>query len=401
VIADVVILALVGLAAYAALTVFAAVYGQRTGWQVPEGTEANDWALRQRVGWTLGALATLACAIGCALIIHDWLPRACIVAQAAVMAAAGASDLRRFHLPLPLQMLGIILAMVSLGVLGVSSWALAFALLWALAVIAAHALLSRGSMQLGDHIATIWIALAMPFNGMLAVILGDFANVIFAKAKGMRGKKVAAAGSWLIFASAILALPPYLAWFSGLNTSGAAAIQGGGGSMASASVSTSAAVAQQSPASSASVTFGADSIAAMRTQMSLLDMAGDQTASVAFVNTRAERIARAQAMSGSVAAIAEYSQVAGSDAATVESLMHLSRALATYDTAGVRTSTAQIAATREALSVEIARAIQLAQTSPTSQTLQSSQLVQSTQSSIVARDASAKTDGSQHHSSKE
>ena len=152
-IADILILVAAGLAVYALLVVFAAEYGRRTGWQTPEGTDPNGWALRQRVGWTLGALATLVCAVGCAVLIHGLLPRALVVAQAAVMAAAGASDLRRFHLPLPLQLMGIALAAVSLSLLNVSPWMLAFALMWSMAIIGLHAVLSRGSMQLGDHIS--------------------------------------------------------------------------------------------------------------------------------------------------------------------------------------------------------------------------------------------------------
>jgi hypothetical protein len=127
--------------------------------------------------------------------------------------------------------------------------------------------------------------------------------------------------------------------------------------------------------------------------VSLLDIAGDQTASVALIDSHAGRITRARAVAQSVAAIAGYSQVAGADGATVESLMQLSRALAAYDTAGVRASTAQIAATRAELNESLAQATQGAPTSSTSTTLQS------TQKFIAVRDLA--TSEPQHHSSKE
>jgi len=74
-------------------------------------------------------------------------------------------------------------------------------LAWSLVVIVLHTVVSKGSMQLGDHFATVWIALSSPFNGLIAIMLGDAANVVMVRVKGLRGKKVAAAGAWLLFAA--------------------------------------------------------------------------------------------------------------------------------------------------------------------------------------------------------
>ncbi len=339
-IADTLILVVVGLVAYAALIAFSIEYGRRTGWQSPEGTTANDWALRQKVGLGLGALAVVAGAIACSVLITDWLARLLVMAQAAVMAAAGASDLRRFHLPLPLTLLGIVLAIASLSVLSVPPLMLIFGLAWSVAVIALHALLSKGSMQLGDHIATVWIALAMPFNGLLAVMLGDFANVIFARTKGMGGKKVAVAGSWLVIAAAILALPPYFAWFNGsLSAKTTQSAQ-----LSQIDVQ-QVAVAMTHP----KLVLAADTNPNARAIVTMLDLAGDHTATVALEDTRESRVARAMEASRSVALLATSAQLAGAEPHTIDMLMHLSEALANYDLAGVRGSTAQIAAERALL----------------------------------------------------
>jgi hypothetical protein len=343
VIAETFILILAGLAGYAALVLFAVDYGRRTGWQTPEGTDANDWAMRQRVGITLGGLAVVVCAIGCGILMTNWLTRGLVLAQAAVMAAAGASDLRRFHLPLPLSVLGIALAVASLVIMRISPLMLAFALAWALAVIVLHALLSRGSMQLGDHIATIWIALAMPFNGMFAVVLGDFANVILVKAKGLRGKKVAAAGAWLLFAAALVALPPYVAWFTNRQSQQTASDSG---TVASAYVQT---LAPDLPLVAMVPQVGASHPHAP-TLVVLLDLAGDHTASVALEETREGRVTKAGEAAVQVAHLAGYARQLGATAKTVDALVWLSQALANYDLAGVRGATAQIAQERAALS---------------------------------------------------
>ena len=101
------------------------------------------------------------------------------------------------ELPLPFTLAGIGIALVGAYLSHMPTYMLLFALGWAAVSILLHIFASRGSIQLGDHIAMVWIALAAPYNGLLAVVAGDIANIVLARIKGLRGKKVAAAGAWL------------------------------------------------------------------------------------------------------------------------------------------------------------------------------------------------------------
>jgi hypothetical protein len=197
---------------YSALFLLGNAYSIRTGWKTPQGTEETDWTLRRNVAFMLGLIASLLCAVGSALWLTSLTAQLVATGEGALMAAAGASDLRRFHLPLPFTMGGIAIAIAVAFAMQTPLFIMLFALGWALALILLHAVVSKGSMQLGDHIATIWIALVLPFNGMLALLAGDFANVILARVKGLKGKKVAAAGAWLIVCAALVGVPPYVTW---------------------------------------------------------------------------------------------------------------------------------------------------------------------------------------------
>jgi hypothetical protein len=322
-VADLIVLILGGLAGFFALSWLAQEYGRRTGWQTPEGSEASDWALRHQLALALGAAAMGVCAVVCAQVIETWPARALFMAQAALMAAAGASDLRKFHLPLPLSLAGIALGIVMAAVIQPPLFVVLFGLLWAVAVIALHMLASKGSMQLGDHLATLWIALVMPLNGMIAILAGDLANVILARVKGLRGRRIAAAGPWLLIAAALLALPPYFAWLQ----------------------------PPAPPASQVPIAPPAASAPASRDALLLtLDLAGDQTARVALAADRAGRVAQARVAAGHVQTLAGYARKAGADAPTLDALDALADALARYDVAAVRAATAQIAQQHAALS---------------------------------------------------
>lgn len=327
--ADIIALTIGGLIAYLALAWLAHEYGRRTGWQTPEGSETSDWALRQRLALALGALAMVIFAIICAQMIATWPARLLLMAQAALMAAAGASDLRKFHLPLPLSLAGIALAIVTAIVVQPALFVVLFGLLWAVAVIALHIFASKGSMQWGDHIATLWIALVMPLNGMLAILAGDLANVVLARVKGLRGKRVAAAGPWLLIAAALLALPPYFAWFQSQGQAPASREQ---------FVKTQSAELAE-----------AQALSNRDAMVLVLDLAGDQTASVALADDHAARVAKAQVAAGHVHTLAAYARYAGAETSLIASLDALADALAQYDVAGVRAATAQIAALRAAL----------------------------------------------------
>jgi hypothetical protein len=323
-VADFITLTIAGLLAYFALVWLAHEYGRRTGWQTPEGSETSNWATRHNLALALGALAILICAGVCVRVFEAWPARLMFMLQAALMAAAGTSDLRKFHLPLPLSLAGIALGIVMAVLAQPSLFVVLFGLLWAVAVIALHTFVSKGSMQLGDHIATLWIALVMPLNGMLAILIGDLANVILARMKGLRGKKVAAAGPWLLVAAALLALPPYFALLQ---------------PQAQAPASREQSVHAEPPAAPAN----------REALMLALDLAGDQTASVALAEDRSGRMAQARVAAGHVRTLAAYARYAGAEASLLASFDALADALARYDVAAVRAAWAQIAAQRAAL----------------------------------------------------
>lgn len=328
--ADIIVLIVIGQLAFLALSWLAHEYGRRTGWETPAGSETSNWTLRHNLALALGAVAMVICAVVCALVLTTWPARLVFMAQAALMAAAGASDLRKFHLPLPLSLAGIALGIVMTVVIQPPLFVVLFSLLWAIAVIALHIFVSKGSMQLGDHIATLWIALVMPLNGMIAILLGDVANVILARVKGLRGRKVAAAGPWLLIAAALLALPPYFAWLQ---------------PQAPASRN----LPSQDAQAQAAELVEAQAPANRNALLLALDLAGDQTASVALAEGHAARVARAQIAAGHVRTLAAYARYAGAEAALLASLDALAAALTSYDVAGVRVATAQIAVQRASL----------------------------------------------------
>ena len=206
------VLATLCVAVYVVLFLLGNAYSIRTGWKTPRGTEDTDWVLRRNVAFALGLIASVLCAVGSWLWVTGVTSQLVAAGEGALLAATGASDLRRFHLPLPFTMGGIAIAIAAAFAMRTPLFVMLFGLGWALALILLHAVLSKGSMQLGDHIATIWIALVAPFNGMLALLAGDMANVILARVKGLKGKKVAAAGTWLIVCAALVGVPSYVTW---------------------------------------------------------------------------------------------------------------------------------------------------------------------------------------------
>jgi hypothetical protein len=323
---------------YALLLWLANKYSIRTHWQPPAGNADINWTLRHYLGLSLGAAAMVVCAIAAGLELAGWPARLLTCAQAALMAAAGASDLRRFHLPLPLTLGGILVAVAATLISGAPLFAVLFALLWAIAVIALHAITSKGSMQLGDHIATLWIALASPFNGLLAVLLGDCANVLLARVKGLRGKKVAAAGAWLMAGAALMALPPYFAWFSPVATGQTRA------------PITPAAQATLEPSQSNALprlTRQQNQVATVL--ITLTQLAGDETGRVALPNARAERITAARNAAVTVARLAAFAQQIAPGAPVTTALADLVTGLDTYNVDRVRAASEALRAERERL----------------------------------------------------
>jgi hypothetical protein len=192
-----VVLLFAALAAYAVVMGLAAWYGK--GWEPPAGMENSDWALRHKVGVSLGAVAVAVCVLLSLLLVQTTLARVMLVAQAVILAAAGASDIRQFQLPLPLTLGGIVFAIITAIVLKIPLVFIGFGLLWAILIVLFYVFLTKRSMALGDYIAAIWIGLAMPFNGLLAILSGDISNTVFVRLSGSKdakGHKVAAAGPW-------------------------------------------------------------------------------------------------------------------------------------------------------------------------------------------------------------
>ena len=324
---DALALAAGALALYALLIWQANVYSRATRWQPPDGNEQMNWTLRRDLALALGALAAVVSAVSAAVVLPEWPLRILVAGQAAVMAASGASDLRRFHLPLPLTLLGLSLAILMVVNQQLPLLVVAFGLAWACVVILMHTLLSKGSMQLGDHIATVWIALASPFNGLIAIAAGDAANVILARVKGLRGKKVAAAGAWLLFASALVGLPPYMAWFKGLTQSSAPALVEEYVMRVDAPPQTSTA----------------------QTLLTLTEWASDYTAKVAFAEQRDERISAAHEAATHVTRLAALARQLVPESDAVLAMNDLADALAAYDVEGVRSASQRLAEARQRL----------------------------------------------------
>jgi hypothetical protein len=330
------------LAAYAVVMGLAAWYGK--GWQPPEGMEQSNWALRHKVGVSLGAAAVAVCVLLSVWLVQTPLARIMLVAQAVILAAAGASDIRIFQLPLPLTLGGIVFAIITAIVLKISWLFIAFGLVWAILICLFYAFLTKRAMALGDYIAAIWIGLAMPFNGLLAILSGDISNTLFVRWSGRglaKGQKVAAAGPWLLFAAALVSLPPYFVLMNRqrVATTMPNQVVTGAKPPSSAKVAAEPLTEQQA----------AYKAAQQKLFWTLADYAGQQTASVALADTRAERIEQAAEAAVRVAEYEAIAQKYGADESLTRPMQQLSAALANYDVEGVRAASEQLAAERQKL----------------------------------------------------
>lgn len=317
---------LAGLAAYALALGAAQGYGLKLGWESPDGAPGSAWTARRRAGTALGAVAVVVGAGLAWLAIDPWPARVATLGQAVLLAVAGASDVHRFQLPLPFTVAGLTLSLVSLSLSGAPPILMAFALFWALAMIVAHAWVSRGTMQLGDHLATVWIALAMPVNGLLAVLAGDAANLVVARARRGRAGKVAAAGPWLLAAAALVALPPYYAWFAPLPSARAPSAR---------------------PMAGPVVAPDRARMTAALIQVS--ELAGEHAAAVALAEDREGRVAAALRASARVRQLAGLAAQLAPESNTAMGLADLARGLETYDVDGVRAASAALADERSRL----------------------------------------------------
>ena len=323
-----IILMTASLIAYAVVFSLAYQYSVNIGWSTPEVMTGSTLVRRRLIGAALGGLALVVCAAFETLFLATWSVRALIMAQAVLMAAAGASDLHRFQLPLPLTLVGMIMAMVTLRVTDTPLIFVVFGLIWSVIIIGAHALLSKGSMQLGDHLSTIWIALAMPVNGMLAIVIGDAVNALYAGVRRLKGRQIAAAGTWLIAATALLALPSYFFWFDReLPTHSA----------------------QPIVAVLPSPTAPGPGARSRDVMLLLSTIATEDTAGVALMTDREGRISSAYAAGLRVQRLASIAQLLEPQSITAIGLKDLAVALKAYDVDAVRDASAQLANEREQL----------------------------------------------------
>ena len=331
------------LAAYAVVMGLSAWWGK--GWQPPEGMAASNWALRHKVGVTLGAVAVAVCVLLSMLLVRTTEARALLIAQAVILAAAGASDIRQFILPLPLSACGIVLAIVTAVVFKIPLLFIGFGLLWAVLIILVYVFLSKRNIAWGDYIAAIWIGLAMPFNGLVAILSGDITNTLYVKLSGnkdAKSHKVAAAGPWLLFAAALVALPPYFVLMNRQNT-----VEGNTNQIAT-HVQPPSVMHVVAPAK-LTEEEAAYKVAQQRLFWTLADYSGEQTASVVLANTHTERMARA---AQAAERVAEYRAIAakyGAGQSLIEPMHQLSLALAHYDVEGVRAASELLATERQKL----------------------------------------------------
>jgi hypothetical protein len=355
---DALALTLFTLAVYAMLVWLGNVYSRRTHWEPPAGSPDPDDRTRRNLIFVLGALPAFAGAVCVTLWVGTWPARLLMACESALMAATGASDLRRFQLPLPFTLLGICLALVTLFTTQVPGVLLLFGLIWALIVIGLHIFTTKGSIQLGDHIATLWIALAAPFNGLIAIAVGDLANVVLARVKDLRGKKVAAAGAWLISAAVLVAVPPYLTWFSPLAQRAAAPEE----TIVKVPIEVTPTITPQQA-------MTADAL------ITLSEWAAETTGRVGLAPQHAARVADAKLAADQVARYAGVAEQIAPQADMTKSLWALVTALKTYDVASVRETGERMAQQRELLA-PIAAAVptpQLEASKVETQTMQEAQ----------------------------
>lgn len=325
-------------------------------WQVPSGTEQSNWGLRHRVSLALGVISVALSALCATLFIHDVLLRGLLLTQSALMAVAAANDFRRFRLPLPVTLCGLAVAALALAVGPFTPLVIGIALLWAILVCFALVFVARSGMSLGDYIALFWIALAAPFNGLLAVLFGQLGLDILGCLTGWKAarKRVPVGGAWLIVAAALLAAPQWPGLILGANADGPVMAQSDLVSARPDATAVPVETATATPDGAATATpeprwphepafkSGQATRAGLLLARSVAAQAGGLTGLVGFEPDRETRMRAARAAARQIAALrpqalaATVSPAAG--AALAQALGELSLALGAYDVEGVRSA---------------------------------------------------------------
>ncbi len=310
---NVAVLCALGLVCFAAFVIACERY-DRAAWRPPAGSENANWARRFKVAISCGALGVCACALFTSRTLHAPVVQILLVVQAALMAAAGATDIHKYRLPLPATLGGIALTALTAYFGAAPPMLLALGLGWAGLITVANIVLTRGRMGWGDHIAMLWLGLAAPQTGLLAVVIGQCAVAGAVRLSGWGRRPVPIGGAWLLAGALVLALPSLPAR---PNTPVAAASMRAAEQMLRAGVN--------------SATAGSASDYKL---LALLEQAGDATAAVAFARNRR---AAARIAAGQVRVIHRGLPVA-SDADVVETsriLAVLAAALDSYDMAAI------------------------------------------------------------------
>jgi Flp pilus assembly protein protease CpaA len=309
-------------------------------WTVPAGSENSNWALRNRVSFVLGMLVVVAASASASLRIADPLERGLTCLTAVIMAVAGANDIKRFRLPLPLTIVGLMVAVVlfMVGPFDLPFLLLAFG--WAAMLIVIHTFIARSGMALGDMIALFWIALASPFNGLLAVFVSQLVMDALARITTWKAdkKRIPIGGAWLVATAAAIALPHWPVLISAATANAPLGI-------ARAPVQDNGALMQ------AAFEAGEYGEAGLDDLNYILRDAGYLTARISMYDKREQRVAAAVAAARKVAEMrihvlqTEVPKTVKLPAAEV--LSDLSTALAAYDTDGVRAAASRLAVQRE------------------------------------------------------
>jgi hypothetical protein len=310
-------------------------------WSVPKGTEDSNWALRRKVGYTLGALgiaATVVCAI---LFEAQPMIRALLCGQATVMAVAGCSDLRYFRLPLPLMFVGIGFAVLLIANRGWPLTITAISIGWAVALIVVLAVVAKAGIALGDQIVMFWIALASPFNGLISVMFGQLTMDLLGRIVGWKAqkKRVPIGGAWLLATALVLAAPQFPQLMNGLAANAPVLA----GEIETASQPTHETLFQAKQFTPQ----GLRSLTRISQEASYL------TGRISFEETRSARIALARTSAERITVLQQEALLLGMPADVkvpiARSLGQLSQALRTYDLDLVRGVSADIAAQRDRL----------------------------------------------------
>jgi hypothetical protein len=308
-------------------------------WKSPAMTDDMNMPLRKQFSLGLGLAVVTLSSVLATFFIKDAALRAVVLLQSVVMAVSAANDFRRFRIPLPLTVVGLGLAVIALILSGAAWWVFALAFVWGFGLNTLHTVLSKNSMGLGDHLATIWIALASPFNGILPIVIGQLILHLVAKFKGWDRKRLPVGGAWLIAAAAILTVPPFPALLANSATP----------SFASFALPPNAHMTNAQLFANAE--FDGDDL---RTFARYTREVGYVTAMVSFEPNRDERIVRAREASLQLKQLGEYMATINIPSAnkmpTLHTIDRLSVALANYDVETVRVESLELAHQRDRLS---------------------------------------------------